>query len=95
MKDTSQSALQTPELPGIPATKRRGRPKKENAATNAQRQSRYREKKRWEKIVERERASDTFAGESEEKIVEWMLQAGKNKLGKMAWMEYGRRMKWI
>lgn len=50
----SPDDTKTPELPGIDAGKRgRGRPKKPDARTNAQRQKDYRDRKRAEREARR------------------------------------------
>lgn len=53
MKATDRSAALTAELPGMPGTKRRGRPQKADALSNAERQRRYRESRKIVKTGEK------------------------------------------
>lgn len=53
MKANDRAALLTPELDGIPAAVRRGRPPKADALSNSERQRRYRESRKLVKTGEK------------------------------------------
>jgi len=78
-------------LSGIP--KRRGRPRSANPLSNSERQRNFREKRAQELKAKLESASQSFAEETEEGLLEWLVKAGP-KLQEKAWLELGRRKGW-
>jgi len=73
----------------LPSAKRKGRPTKEGALTNAQRQQLFRERKKAKFLDD----ADAFTTWTNQQLQDCMI--GQTKLAVQCWLEYGRRRGWV
>lgn len=95
------------ELPGIPKPpKPRGRPRKADALSNAERQAAYRRRQKeagtcpgcGQKIIsaaDLRKAEEAFYGEHSNEVVDNVRHPLDEELQRLAWLEFGRRNGWL
>jgi len=83
------------ELDGIPEIpKKRGRPVTGKAATNAQRQAEFRQRRDRDRDVALIAARRSLGLLGDIELIE-LMKASEPELSKTAWLEFGRRNGWL